>query len=196
MLNSFHCLRGRELVGSDWKLLRDKPSPWTIDGDQLVLKGSEFKNDLVSKDTFENFVLEFEFALTPGANSGIKYLIQDTYGNIGLEYQIVDDSCHLDALASSKRQTAALYDLFAPGPKLLLQSWKFNHGKIVFQDGFGEHWLNGDKVLEYDLNSMEFETTKSQSKFKTFPWFGTFRTGKILIQDHGDPLIFRHLEIR
>lgn len=191
---------GQDLLGSalnqNWRALNQlEPSGWTLANQILQTKPGYFGSDLVSLETFKNFVLVFEFRLSHGANSGIKYVIQKEYGNIGLEYQLIDNSVHLDSMGNDKRKTAALYDLFEPTtPNLLIEN-QINAGCIIFNNGQGQHWLNGVKVLEFDLNSLEFAQRLSISKFKKFAWFGTFPSGHILVQHHGDLVNFSKIYV-
>lgn len=158
--------------------------------------------DIVTQKIFAAFELKFDFKLTEGANSGLKYLVNDYNGSIiGLEYQILDDEKHPDAKMGIKgnRTLASLYDLI-PALKIPVAVKKigeWNQAMIrVYPNNKVEHWLNGYKVLEFDRQSAEFKELVSQSKFKNVKGFGLTPNGKILIQDHGDQVSFRSLKIR
>ena len=158
--------------------------------------------DIVTQKIFAAFELKFDFKLTEGANSGLKYLVNDYNGSIiGLEYQILDDEKHPDAKMGIKgnRTLASLYDLIPALkiPAAVKKIGEWNQAMIrVYPNNKVEHWLNGYKVLEFDRQSAEFKELVSQSKFKNVKGFGLTPNGKILIQDHGDQVSFRSLKIR
>jgi hypothetical protein len=158
--------------------------------------------DIVTQKIFTAFELKFDFKLTEGANSGIKYLMNDYNGTVlGLEYQILDDEKHPDAKMGIKgnRTLASLYDLIPALkiPAAIKKIGEWNQAMIrVYPNNKVEHWLNGYKVLEFDRQSAEFKELVSQSKFRNAKDFGLAPNGKILIQDHGDQVSFRSLKIR
>lgn len=156
-------------------------------------------------DTYEDFELVFEWKVAPGANSGIKYNVSEDlstsvppeHAALGFEYQILDDDLHPDAENGPNRTAAALYDLVAPDESKPLRAvGEFNQGRIVFRDGRGEHWLNGELVLSYDLESEDFRDRLQASKYQPIPGFADRRAGHIVLQDHGDEVWFRQIKIR
>lgn len=154
--------------------------------------------DLLSTEEFLNFELEFEWKVSPKANSGIKYRVADyepAGKGIGLEYQLLDDAGHSNGRVP-KTSAGSIYDVLAPSPaKKLKPVGEWNHGKIVARGSHIEHWLNGEKILEVDLTSEEWKKALQQSKFKAAPDFGT-KKGRLLLQDHGDEVWLRHLRVR
>jgi hypothetical protein len=154
--------------------------------------------DIITVDTFDNFDLQFEWKVAPGANSGVKYLVtEDRSGPVAHEYQVIDDARHADAKIGPHRQTAALYDAIpAPASKPLKPAGEINTGRIVVNGVHVEHWLNGVKIIEYELGSPALMAAKAKSKFKDEQGWGTKLKGHILLQDHGDEVSFRNIRIR
>ena len=183
---------------------------WEIkDGTLGVMKsaGAESENggDVVTEKEFGAFDLQFEFKLTEGANSGVKYFVTESEGNkgsaIGLEYQILDDVKHPDASQGvvGNRTQASLYDLI-PSIKERRGQHKmgeWNYGRvIVYPDNRVEHWLNGYKVVEYKRGTPIYNALVARSKYAKFENFGMAAKGRILLQDHGDNVAFRSIKIK
>ena len=157
--------------------------------------------DVITTKKYTNFEFSFEWKVAPGANSGIKYNVVEEMsdGNpLGFEYQILDDDLHPDAKMGNgtNRTAAGLYDLISPENKTLKPVGEWNHGRIIFNDLHGEHWLNGKKVLEYDLNTPRMDSLLEASKYAPIEGFGEKRTGHIVLQDHNDDVWYRNLKVR
>ena len=169
--------------------------------------GGESTNfgDIVTKEKFSAFDLSFDFKMTEGANSGVKYFVTLTEGNvgsaIGLEYQILDDANHPDAKMGrdGNRTLASLYDLItAEKPSRFVRPMgEWNQGRIIVHpDNKVEHFLNGLKVLEYNRGSEAYREKVANSKYAQWDGFGEAEEGHILLQDHGDEVSFKNIKIR
>jgi hypothetical protein len=172
--------------------------PLQEDGQPLV------GGDLITIQTFGNFELCLEWKISPAGNSGIKYNVSEDmstayppkYAALGFEYQILDDEGHPDAQVGDSHTAAALYDLIAPEGKNPKPVGEFNTARVVFQGNHGEHWLNGVKVLEFDLETPQMDEIIAASKYKEISDFGKKRNGHIVLQDHTDAVWFRNIKIR
>jgi hypothetical protein len=160
--------------------------------------------DLMTVDTFGDFELTWEWKVTPGANSGVKYNVSEelsvkeapNHAALGFEYQILDDDRHVDGKLATHR-AGALYDLVAPSrPTHVHPVGEWNQSRIVFRGNHGEHWLNGEKLLEFDLGTARMDSGIAKSKFHSLPWFGERRRGHLILQDHGDEVYFRNIKVR
>jgi hypothetical protein len=153
--------------------------------------------DIVTTDTFSEFDLRFDWRISPAGNSGLKYFVtEEREGPIAHEYQVLDDAGHPDGKVGPHRQTAAFYDVLAPAagkPTRPIGEW--NESRVLVRGTHVEHWLNGSRVLEYELGSPEVKAAIAKSKFKDVAGFGTRIDGHILLQDHGDEVAFRNLKI-
>ena len=191
------------------------PTGWTINDGVLTVEATDGgestgPGDIVTDRYYGDFELELEFQLTEGANSGIKYFVdpalnQGAGSAIGCEFQLLDDKKHPDAErgVSGNRTLGALYDLIAPKSlqnegrgKQFKGVGQWNHARIVSRNGKVEHWLNNEKVVEYDRYAQMFEALVNYSKYKDWENFGRWPAGSILLQDHGDTVHFRSIRIR
>lgn len=185
-------------------------SGWKINDGVLSVEkstGGESTNggDIVTKEEFKFFELKFDFKLSEGANSGIKYFVTESENNkgsaIGLEYQILDDEKHPDAKLgrNGNRTLASLYDLKTSNKvqASIKKIGEWNQGVIrVSPNNNVEYFLNGFKVLEYTRGSKEFLDLVAISKYKDWKNFGMAEKGHILLQDHGDNVSFKSIKIR
>lgn len=160
--------------------------------------------DLMSVDAFRDFELTFEWRVTQGANSGVKYNVSEAlslahaanHAALGFEYQLLDDELHPDNKIPSHR-SASLYDILATtSAKRLRPVGEWNSARIVLRGNHGEHWLNGAKVVEYDLGTPRLDSLLQASKYRPIPGFAERRRGHIVLQDHGDEVHFRSIRIR
>jgi len=169
---------------------------WVVkDGVLELIRGSK-AGDIVSKETFSDFDLTWEWKIEPEGNNGLKYFITDDRKEaIGHEYQMMDDAEGHDL--GKKHSTASFYDVLPPDPqKPLNPPGQWNLSRVLVQGDHVEHWLNGKKVLEYELGSPEVLAAVQKSKFKSVPGFGTKVKGHILLTYHTDPVSYRNIKIR
>jgi hypothetical protein len=198
-----------------WRSARGGGFPavgWAVkDGTITVTEtgGEEAGNggDIVTTRTYGNFELSVDFKTSPGANSGIMYFVDldlmpwhNGHGSpVGFEYQVLDDALHPDARRGKNgdRTVASLYDMIpAAADKPIKPVGEWNTARIVVRGKHGEHWLNGVKVLEYDLDSPKFQAILAESKYQVFPSYGHGGRGYLLLQDHGFPVSFRNIKLR
>jgi hypothetical protein len=175
------------------------PSPgWEVVEGAIHRKGFRAGN-LITDREFDNFDLRFEWKITKGGNSGIKYRTTrvEKKGLYGCEFQLLDDDNHPNGKKATTR-CGSLYDLYAPdeGQKVLKPVGEYNTARVVAQGTKLEHWINGRKVLEVDTASDDWKERVARSKFKSIKDFAAEKPGPILLQDHNNEVWFRNLTIR
>jgi hypothetical protein len=160
--------------------------------------------DLMTKEAFTDFELSWEWKMSAGGNSGVKYNVSEelsmaqapNHAALGFEYQLLDDSLAEDNKIPSHR-AGALYDLIAPNARKKLEpAGRWNTSRLVFRGNHGEHWLNGIKIVEFDLGTPRMDSLLAKSKYRNIRNFAQRRTGHIVLQNHGSEVRFRNIRIR
>jgi hypothetical protein len=200
------------------KLDRFPDQGWAVNqGELKVIKSSGAESahggDIVTTSKYKNFVLEVDFKLTQGANSGVKYFVNTDLNKaegsaIGCEFQILDDVNHPDAKlgVNGNRTLGSLYDLIRanakeyaphlPNEKYFNGIEQWNRARVIVNGKKVEHYLNGIKVIEYERGTQQWHALVAYSKYKNWPAFGDNETGHILLQDHGDEVSFKNIKIK
>jgi hypothetical protein len=173
------------------------PTEWKVaDG---VLSKVTSTNDIVTRDEFGNFELEWDWKLHPGGNAGVFYRGSEDGEKIyytAPEYQLLDDAGHPDG-RSRLTSAGSDYGLYAPPAGVVKPADQWNSSRIVARGAHVEHWLNGQKVVEYEAGSPDWEAKVKASKFATWSKYGRSMRGRIGIQgDHEGELAIRNMRIR
>jgi hypothetical protein len=179
-------------------------APWVAEKGTLTSlgKGSDSTGYIVTEKQYENFIIAFDWKISDGGNSGLLYHVVERpefkvpYVT-GPEYQLIDDA----GFASSVEEwhkAAADYAMYVcdPAKKVLKKAGDWNASKIVFDNGHVEHWLNGQKVLEFEAWSDDWFKRKGSGKWDNAPEYGLARSGHFAVQDHGSRVWFRNMKIK
>ncbi|MDF2431943.1 MAG: hypothetical protein JWP44_1574 [Mucilaginibacter sp.] len=181
------------------------PEAWKIEDGALVAQTNVPNVDLVTKDTYTNFDLTLEWAMSEGGNSGIFYNVQENSshesgnGNSpnwldNFEFQLLDDIGFNDH--EPRRSAGSLYDLITPQNKHLKPVGEFNTARLLVDHGHVEQWINGEKVVEYELGSKELNDLISKSKYRNNPNFAKSTSGHIMFQHHGQKVWLKNIKIK
>lgn len=181
-----------------YKLESFPDKAWKIeDGTLKTIVGGEVV-DLITKETFDNFDLRLDWRVSPGGNSGVIYNVSEKFPasyNTGPEMQVLDDAKHKDG-ANPKTSAGSLYALIAPKNKKLKPVGAWNHARLLVNGNHVEHWLNGSKIVEYELESAELSQLIADSKFNSMAGFAKEKSGHIVLQHHRDEVWYRNIKIR
>lgn len=173
------------------------PAGWVVSAD--TISKSHGTGDLITKDQFGNFELQFDWKLSKGGNSGVFYRGTREYDHIywsAPEYQLLDDANAPDG-KDRLTSAAADYALYPSTAGIVKPADEWNSARIVVNGAHVEHWLNGKKVVEYELWSPDWKARVAASKFKDYPNYGMAKRGYIGIQgDHDGALTLRNIRIR
>lgn len=178
---------------------------WYVEDGALIANPDTANRDLVTRDRYQNFELEYEWAVDTAANSGVFFHVQENLameagnGNSpnwldNFELQVLDDLFFNDTAAV--RSAGSVYDLIKPVNKNLKPIGQFNQAKLVHNRGHVEHWLNGSKVVEFEIGSPEMKELLANSKFSNNPGFHSDTEGHIMFQHHGQKVYYKNIRIR
>jgi hypothetical protein len=194
---------GKDLKGwRGYKKPDASETRWKVENGMLTINSNgagdtKGQRDLITDATYEQFDLRWEWKISQGGNSGVKYFVlEDQPAAIGHEYQLIDDERHPDAKIGPHRQTAAFYDVMQAHDRPIKPAGEWNTSEVIVRGKHVTHILNGKTVLEYDLESPALKEAIAKSKFKDIARFGHPQNGHILVQDHGDQVWYRKIEIK
>jgi hypothetical protein len=195
--NGWHTY-GKPSIGSAWKVV---DSSLFLDASYKERGELNAGGDIVTNDEFDNFHLKLDWKIAPKGNSGIIFYVQEDTAkykqtwHTGMEMQVLDNAGHADAQIH-KHRTGDLYDLIASVKEAQKPAGEWNHVEIISNNGKLDFFLNGVNNVSTTLWDENWRNLIANSKFKDMPGFGTFRKGKIALQDHGDNVWFRNIKIK
>ncbi len=213
-----------EEKAAGWKLLFDGQSldqwrgynrsdlpklGWSAKDGQLVIestpnpKPADFGGDIITKEKFGNFELTIDFLCSDTANSGIFYFVMEEkdsamYHNAP-EYQILDNETWIKSMGlppNTPQKTGDNYDMESSAADYSKPVGEWNSARILHKDGKVEHWLNGQKCLEYEVGSPKWTAQLKKSKFSAYPMYGKTKMGHLGLQDHNHEVRFRNIKVR
>ena len=193
-----------------WKLLFDgtslsgwrgyktetPPTGWTVAGGELSRPGEG--GDLMTVEQYGDFEMRFDWKITEKGNSGIIYRIATTEPypwHTGPEYQILHNAGHADG-KNPITSAGSNYAVNEPVKDVTKPVGEWNEGRVIARVNHVEHWLNGVKVVEYEIGSPDWEARVKASKFGKMPGYGLVKRGYIALQDHGNLVTYRNIRIK
>ncbi len=188
---------GKQTAGNAWKAENG-----TLHFDADAKRNAQAEGgDIVTNDEFENFHLKLDWKVATNGNSGIIFYVKEdpaTYKNTyntGPEMQVLDNAGHPDAKIK-KHRAGDLYDLISVSQETVKPAGEWNTAEILSNNGSLRFFLNGTEVVNTTIWDDAWRTMIANSKFKDMPGFGTFKKGKIALQDHGDNVWYRNIKIK
>ena len=172
------------------------PAGWMM-SDEGVLTHTKGGGDVITEKEYDNFILELDWKISEGGNSGIFFHVNEDHDHVwlgGPEMQVLDNGAHANGM-TPETSAGSNYALHAPCKDVTKPVGEWNHVKLVVDGPHVEHWMNGVKLLEYDLWSDDWNARVAESKFKDMPPYGLAKTGHIALQDHGDIVSFRNITV-
>lgn len=192
-MNGWQFFKGRK--NNTWEvkdgMLHCKPLNEKVQGD-----GDE-RSDLMTIEEFENFELNFDWNIAAEGNSGVIYRVTEEFDQpyfSGPEYQLIDDKGFPNE--TPDHLTGTVYGLYTTTSKALKPVGEWNNSKLVVNKNHVEHWLNGQKIVEYELGSADWKKRKAESKWKDATGYGLSPKGHIDLQDHGSEIWFKNVMIK
>lgn len=185
-----------------WRLYkRDTLVGWAIvDGQMQALGEKGLSADIITKETYENFELSVDWKISEAGNSGIFFNVVESealngVSESGPEYQLIDDEGFPADLADWQK-TGANYAMHTAPTAKPNPVGEYNTARIRVKEGHVEHWLNGKKLLEYDMWTDDWQERINAGKWKDYPQYGRAKSGHIALQDHGNQIWFKNIKIR
>jgi hypothetical protein len=188
-----------------WRAYRGKKAPtsWTVKEGVLTFEKKEgdkpaVRGDLVTVDQYDSFELALDWRISEGGNSGVIFRVlesEDQPWKTGPEMQVLDNKRHKDG-GNPLTSAGSCYALYPPGKDLTRPAGEWNQARLLIEGNKVEHWLNGEKIVGYELGSDEWNAKVAASKFKEYPGFGKAPKGHIDLQDHNDKVEYRNIKIR
>ena len=184
-----------------WRPYNNKEADgWEVVDGQLHCKEGkiEHRADYVTEAQYENFELTFDWKINKGYNSGVIYHVQEgdraSY-ETGPEYQLIDDEGYPDKLEDWQK-SGSDYAMHPPTSLTANPAGEYNQTRIIVNGAHVEHWLNGKKVVDFNLWTPEWKALKAKSKWKDATLYGMIKKGNIALQDHGGGIWFKNIKIR
>ena len=180
------------------------PASWKVENGSLLSRHEQgdTTGDIITADEYDNFVLTLEWKMTKGGNSGVIYRVTEEGENVwesGPEYQILDNTGHMDGL-NPLASAGACYAVFAPVKDMTKPLGQWNQTRIVANGKHVEHWMNGEKLLEYDVDTELWRAHVKTSRYYLTAYgkgsWGLAPKGHIALQDYGGAIEFRNIKIR
>jgi Domain of Unknown Function (DUF1080) len=190
-----------------WQIFKErKNNTWEVLDGTLHCKAlqegvagvGDERSDIMTTEEFENFELAFDWKISAEGNSGVMYRVTEEFEQpyySGPEYQLIDDKGYPGELHDGQR-TGDNYDMHIAENKVLKPVGEWNTTKILVTGNHVEHWLNGTKVVAYELGSADWSKRKQASKWKDATGYGLEKKGHIVLQDHGNEAWFRNVMIK
>ena len=183
-----------------WKILSDGGRALdAVEAGARVPEIATKRADILTTEKYGDFELVFDWKIAPGDNSGVIYRATEEFDQpylSGPEYQVIDDKNYSSDLTATQT-TASNYDMHAaPADKKINPPGEWNSGRIVARGNHIEHWLNGEKLIEYEIGSADWNRLKEGSKWKNAKGYGMADSGHIDLQDHGGEVWYRNIKIK
>jgi len=186
---------------AQWRTYKNEPDDsWEVVNGELHCKkdGVHSRADLVTRENYGSFDLQFDWKVSKGANSGLLYHVQETHDGsyeTGPEYQLIDDQGYEEKLEDWQK-SGADYAMHPPIRIASKPAGQYNHSRILVEGAHVQHWLNGVKVADFMAWTPAWEKLKKSGKWKDYPDYGVARTGVIALQDHGGGIWFKNIKIK